>query len=231
MSQWLVGWDEGRVAMTQQVHDVLKQHLLRPDGQEDLCFAIWRPSSGRRRGTAVIERGLPKEGERNVHHNVDFESDYLLRVAGEASKTGGGIALLHSHPGGIGWQRLSEDDFLAESRNGGLARSLTGLPMIGLTMAGTGETSARFWSKVGPRAYHPDWCESTRVVGDRLFMSHNPDVRGWLPTGRALARTVSAWGPRVQSDLARLRVGVVGLGASARLLQRDSPAWAFSGSC
>lgn len=214
MSDWLGPRQELCVATTRQVHDELKAHLLREDGQEDLCFAVWRPSSGTRRGTALLERVvLPRDGERNVHGNVDFESDYLLRAAEEASVAGGGLALLHSHPGSHGWQGLSDDDFAAESRNGGLARSLTGLPMLGLTMAGAGEMSARFWCRVGPREYLPRWCESVRVVGGRLFMTYNPEQRGWLPTGPALACTVSAWGAGVQADLARLRVGVVGLGS------------------
>lgn len=213
MTGWLDRWSQTSVALTQQVHDQLRAHLLRADGQEDLCFAVWRPSSGTIRGTALIERVLlPRDGERNVHHNVSFESEYLLRAADEASSAGGGVALLHSHPGGTGWQGLSEDDFNAEGGNGGLARSLTGLPMLGLTMAGSGELSARFWAKVAPRTYEPAWCESVRVVGGRLFMSYNPTQRPSLPTGPALVRTVSAWGPSVQANLARVRVGVVGVG-------------------
>ena len=214
MSDWLEQWGELCVATTRHVHEQLKAHLLREDRQEDLCFAVWRPSSGTKRGIALLERVvLPREGERNVHGNVDFESEYLLRAAEEASIVGGGLALLHSHPGSHGWQGLSDDDFAAESRNGGLARSLTGLPMLGLPMAGTGEMSARFWYRAGPREYLPTWCESVRVVGGRLFMTYNPKQRGWLPTGPALVRTISAWGPGVQADLARLRVGVVGLGS------------------
>jgi hypothetical protein len=42
------------VAMTDTVADKLANHLLRLDGEEDLCFAIWHPSVGRTRTTAVI---------------------------------------------------------------------------------------------------------------------------------------------------------------------------------
>jgi len=196
------------------MHRELAAHVLRSDGQEDLCFAVWRPSTGAIRSTALVERAvLPLDGERNVHHNVSFESEYLLRAADEASSSGGGIALLHSHPFGAGWQGLSADDFRAESRNGGLARSLTGLPMLGLTMAGTGELSARFWERTGPRAYEPGWCESVRVVGGRLRVTRNPHLKKNEGRPAALRRTVSAWGPSVQADLARLKVGVVGAGS------------------
>lgn len=31
------------VVVTGERHDRLSAHLTRPDGQEDVCFALWRP--------------------------------------------------------------------------------------------------------------------------------------------------------------------------------------------
>ncbi|MDQ3501703.1 MAG: hypothetical protein M3488_12205, partial [Actinomycetota bacterium] len=56
------------VALTGETHARLCQHLLRDDGQEDLCLATYRPSSGRNRMTAILRDViLPQPGERDVH--------------------------------------------------------------------------------------------------------------------------------------------------------------------
>ena len=42
------------VATTTKLDEGLKRHLLRTDGQEDLCFALWHPSQGSNRQSALI---------------------------------------------------------------------------------------------------------------------------------------------------------------------------------
>src|SRR5437762_966929 len=99
------------VAMTGEVEKQLLSHLIRLDGQEDLCFALWRPSRGATRLSGlVVEPILPRKGERHVHETVSFESRYFLRAAGLASAKGSGLAVLHTHPGAVSWQRMSLDD-------------------------------------------------------------------------------------------------------------------------
>src|SRR5262245_19594156 len=98
-------------ALTTDTDHELREHLLRRDGQEDLCFALHRPSQGNRRHSFLIsEPILPVPGERTVHGNVGIRADYFLRAAGLAADAGAGLVLLHSHPGGRGWQDLSRDD-------------------------------------------------------------------------------------------------------------------------
>jgi len=201
--------------MNTSMFEQMRDHLIRNDGQEDLCFAVWRPSTGAVRNTALLVKPvLPREGERHVHGNVSFEGDYFLRAAQLAAEQGGGIALLHSHPGAIAWQGMSEDDIAAESGHAGQAMAITGFPMLGLTLAGASlRWSARFWQRVARREYQRIDCDSVRVVGDQMRMSYNPELR---PTGgyrEELLRTVSAWGEEVQADLSRLRLGVIGAGS------------------
>jgi hypothetical protein len=45
---------EGSVAMTEAISIALRDHLFRVDGQEDLCFALYRPSKGRQRFSALL---------------------------------------------------------------------------------------------------------------------------------------------------------------------------------
>ena len=44
------------VAMPDGVNAEARKHLLRADGQEDLTFALWRPSAGETRFSGLIER-------------------------------------------------------------------------------------------------------------------------------------------------------------------------------
>lgn len=207
------------VSMTSDCDRQLRKHLLRFDGQEDLCFAIWHPSQGATRMTAVVRVPiLPVAGDRNVHGNASFNPAYLERALSAAAAAGGGLALLHSHPSSQGWQGMSPDDVNAENGRAAAVLGATGFPLVGLTLAGDRTWSARFWPKVAPRTYQREFCGSVRVVGDNM-VSHFFDDLAPRPrvTGRQI-RTVSSWGPRRQENLTRLRVGVVGAGSVGGLI-------------
>lgn len=198
----------------------LASHLSRADGQEDLCFVVWRPSTGATRTTAIVaDVLLPTDGDRLVHGNVSFTSEYFLRAAALAAQAGGGLGLVHAHPRGTGWQDLSSDDYAAEAGHAAQTIALTGLPLLGLTYAsGDGGYSARLWRRTGIRQYAPAWCESIRIVGDRIQVFWNGRLRP-VPRFRPLqTRTVSAWGQAAQADLARLHIGIIGAGSVGALV-------------
>lgn len=199
------------VAMPAAVAEALSAHLDRPDRQEDVVLATYAPSTGRERTTALLRRVfLPRPGERHVHGNASFTSDYVMRVTEEAAAAGEGLVLLHSHPRGTVWQSMSKTDRVTESGYAGLGSTATRLPVIGMTWGGNGNVwSARFWFS---RTRVVD-AESVRVVGASFAPSFNPLLLPAPPTTSAQTRTVSAWGPVVQADLARLRVLVVGVGS------------------
>lgn len=200
------------VALASAIHAQAAEHLLRRDGQEDLCFAIWYPSYGRTRQSALLHRlVLPFDGERQVHGNASFEARYFERAVIEAAIAEGGLAFLHSHPA-PGWQDMSGDDIRAEQGHAAAAKGATGLPLIGLTLGTDGAWSGRFWEKVRPRTYERRWCSTVRVVGEQLRVTYMNRLLTTPRLKEELKRTVSAWGQKKQSELARLRVGVVGLG-------------------
>src|SRR4051794_20799291 len=101
--------------MTGATDALLRSHLLRADGQEDLCFVLYRRSTGLRRSTALVaEVVLPEPDERNVHGNASFNPTYFLRALRHAEDAECGLGLAHSHPAGSGWQGMSSDDVDAE---------------------------------------------------------------------------------------------------------------------
>lgn len=202
------------VAMSSDVNLAAAQHLLRSDGQEDICFALWYPSEGSSRSTALIrDLVLPGDGDRQVHGNASFFPQFFERAMGEAAAQGCGLALMHSHPGGRSWQGMSDDDFNAEHRHAAATKGATGLPLVGLTLAGSGVWSARAWEKTAPRTYEPKWCTAVRVVGHQLVVNYNDDIIRPPTFKISMDRTVSTWGERKQSDLARLHVAIVGAGS------------------
>lgn len=107
------------VAMPTASHRTLAAHLLRHYAhrrQEDLCFALWRPSEGRSRFTALVsEVILPDDNDRMLHGNVSFQGQYFERALSMAIEAGAGLVFLHSHPS-PGWQGMSRDDVVAEER-------------------------------------------------------------------------------------------------------------------
>ena len=91
------------VVMTHEANQTASEHLLQHyqqgKWQEDLCFALWRPSTGLNRKTAIIyEVILPKENERNLTGNVSFTHGYAGRTIVKARRQNAGVAFMHSHP-------------------------------------------------------------------------------------------------------------------------------------
>ena len=205
------------VAMTADVNDQARGHLLQHyqwgEDQEDLCFALWRPSTGRSRRTGLIYRIiLPLVEERNLHRNTSFEPGYLARVIALARQENAGLACMHSHPG-RGWQGMSGPDVVTERDVVAYPAGATELPLIGLTIGADGYWSARFWEKIR-RGMARQPCEKVRVIGPNACQVYFDDRLVPPPARReVLKRTIDSWGEAAQRDIARLRVGIVGLGS------------------
>lgn len=209
---------EFSVAIPAQIDGDLKEFLLRTEWQEDLTFALWNPSNGSIRITALIHDVIwPQEGDRIQHGNVAFTSQYFERVCKIAMEAGCGIALLHSHIG-PGWQDMSHDDIIAETKIAGAAESLTGLPLVGLTLGTDGTWSARFWQHVSGKKFQKQWCRNVRVIGEQLDVDFADCVVPQPQFRETFKRTVAVWGERDHSTLARLRIGIVGLGSVGNLI-------------
>ncbi len=195
-------------------HLQLLRHLIRADGQEDLCFATYNPSTGKDRFTGIVFNViLPNYGERQVHGNVSFNPKYLERALDIAHKRKEGLVFLHSHPY-PGWQGMSNDDIIAEDRMSKAAYSVTGLPLLGMTAGSDGAWSSRFWLKdtAQKRTFIKTDCSSVRVVGKQLIFTYNPSFPP--NTERKYQdRTISAWGESKQNDLSRIKISVVGVGS------------------
>ena len=190
----------------------LLTHLRRGLLQEDLCFALWSPSTGNNRTTAIVHKVvLPRDDERELHGGASFLPAYLTRSLLLARSNRCGLAFMHSHLTD-GWQDMSEPDIVAERDVLASPARTTKLPLVGLTVGTDGYWSARFWIKSDGFRRH--WCTKVRVVGkDKYSLFYNNDLLPPPPRRPALQRTYDTWGAEAQSLISRLHVGVVGLGS------------------
>ena len=203
------------VAMTSTTEEALVRRLVRDDGQEDICLATYRPSTGLLRFSALIRTVIPpRSGDRLVHGNATVTANYILRGAEAAQEDQCGLVLLHSHPGAGRWQPMSGPDRDCEASYANLVREITGLPLVGMTLATGNRTwSARHWDVGVGRAVNCTHSTNVRVIGDKLAVSWNDAVRPPPRHGNSQTRTVSAWGEQAQADLVRRSVLVVGAGS------------------
>ena len=213
MKEKATHWHE--VLLTAQVNQNacahLLQHYRRGQVQEDLCFGLWTPSTGRHRETAIVTDILtPRRGERSLHGNASFSGSYLSRATKSAIKQGQGLAFMHSHPG-PGWQDMSGPDIRAErDRIADTARA-TGKPLVGMTVGTDEHWSARFWKEDSARKTRY-WCKKVRVLKkDRLVIWRKPTTEA--RDRRKQRRTIDSWGEQKQRDLEALRIGIIGLGS------------------
>ena len=198
--------------------DHLLQHFRRGDSQEDLCFALWRPSSGQSRRSALIDEIiLPAEDERILHGGVSCQPHYFSRALRAATDKGMGLAFMHSHPG-PGWQGLNAVDAETEGDILAYPAGATNLPLVGLTLGSDGYWSARFWERDGKKMSR-SWCDKVRVVGPMSYkLFFNDNLRPPPQRRNILKRTIDSWGRKTQNDIARLKVGIVGLGSGGSVV-------------
>jgi molybdopterin/thiamine biosynthesis adenylyltransferase len=201
------------VALSADFDFEIKRRLIRKDGEEDLMFALWAPSYGNKRFTALIHTPVyPIDGDRQRHGNASFNPQYFERVCDIALAEKCGIAFLHSHPG-PGWQGMSGDDIKAEQKIMGAVAALTDLSLVGMTVGSDGTWSARMWEHITGKQFERRWCHTVRSVGRRLQVSFNDTLVPRPVFQDLFQRTVSVWGEAGHAELARLRVGILGLGS------------------
>ena len=205
------------VVMTHEANYTATEHLLRhyrqDKAQEDLCFALWRSSTGLNRKAAIVyEIILPKEGECNLTGNASFTHEYAGRAIVEARRQNAGLAFMHSHPIS-GWQDLSYLDEMAERIVLAPPARSTGQQLVGMTVGSDGYWSARFWEGRNGEP-HCQWCEKVRLVGPTSYkLQFNDNIVQPMVRREALRRTYDSWGSSAQNEISRMRVGIVGLGS------------------
>ena len=213
------------VTLTEKAHNIACNHLLshfkQNKLQEELCFALWYPCSGKGKTTALIsEIILPEDDERELHGNTSFFPHFLARSLRIAKKKKAGLAFMHSHPT-KGWQDMSGPDIIAEKNRIASPAHSTNMPLVGLTLGTDGSWSARFWVKKKNREFKRFWCDKVKVVGSCLKITFNEQAYSALQNKNILRRTIETWGLDEQLKISRMTVGIVGVGSVGSMVSEN----------
>lgn len=212
---------EFAIAIPEGINKQLTDHLIQSDGEEDLIFALWNPSYGNRRFTALIHTIVfPEEGDRQRHGNVSFNSQYLKRVNKIAMERKMGVCFLHSHPF-PGWQGMSSDDVKAETKMAPGVYTLTDQPLVGMTVGDDGTWSGRVWKHQGNGNFKMQWAHIVKSVGTSLQPSYNDKLIPKPEYRKEFKRTRTVYGEANHQKISRLRVGIVGLGSVGSIVAEN----------
>lgn len=152
--------------------------------------------------------------------HITWKTQSVVNVLKRARDENLVLALVHSHPGGLAG--FSEQDDLNESDLIQLAHNRNGIDTQILSLVVTDN-----WQWIGRLWVRPIECGSAsattnrsldliQVVGARISL-HYPE-RGRGQPSEILDRQALAFGEVLNQDLARLRVGIVGLGGTGSAL-------------
>jgi molybdopterin-synthase adenylyltransferase len=206
---------EYQIALTEGMDLELRSQLLSNLDDEDARLAIWSPAQGSSRLTAVLATIVePEPGEVKRHGNVTVENSYIERATEKARSSGRGLALIHTHPGGAGWQCPSGIDQTNERELLGRGTfGVTGQPLIGLILSGEGRWSGRFYPVDKRGTVRREECSAVRVVGKTLNIHFNPRAKPPPKMTNRQLRSRTMWGELRQADIMRLHVGIIGAGS------------------
>jgi molybdopterin-synthase adenylyltransferase len=201
------------ISIPEGVNEQLLAHLIREDGQEDLTFALWLPSEGGERFSCLVHSLIPPEkGDRQIHGNVSFNTEYFKRVCRIAMEKGMGVCFIHSHPY-PGWQGMSSDDVNAETKMAPAAFTFTDLPLVGMTVGSDGTWSGRIWNPEGNGNFKIQWAYLIKAVGKKLIAHFNYKLVSKSSYREEFKRTRTVYGADNHQKISKLTIGIVGLGS------------------
>ena len=207
-----------RLSITEDHLAVIKALVLPPDGHEGAALFLcgWSavqtdPWNGKPSIRFVSREIVPISPEdivesSDVHITVRTAS--LARTLKRARNEQLVVGYIHSHPNGPA--RFSAQDDGHEPYMAELARNRNGIntPFLSLLVTGDGQLVGRVWTADAA----PVPFETIHVIGDRFGLHYSGRLHGGTPN--AFHRQMLAFGPALIKDLAELRFGVVGAGAT-----------------
>ncbi|OFY82736.1 MAG: hypothetical protein A3F72_19895 [Bacteroidetes bacterium RIFCSPLOWO2_12_FULL_35_15] len=201
------------ITIQEEHYSNLKNHLLQEDGKERVAFII----CGRSLVIDNEDRLLTKEihilSENDLLssecYQVSWNNNHFIKVLAKAESKNFAVILIHNHPKGVN-HFSSVDDIgehhlfkLAFNRNGG------NRPHASLIMMPDGSLIGRVWK---PDLSHEP-ISKIRIIGESFRINY-PDRTSSFKSPEAFNRQQLAFGNSLVQDLSKLKISIVGAGAT-----------------
>jgi molybdopterin/thiamine biosynthesis adenylyltransferase len=201
------------LTIQEQHYMELKRHLIREDGKERVAFII----CGRSLVNGIEERLLTKDvhivsetdllsSEKN---QVSWNNNHFIKILGKAESKNYALVLVHNHPQGFDHFSSVDDRGeyhlfkLAFNRNGGSGSHGS------IIMMPDGSLIGRVWK--------PDLSNEPiskiRIIG-KSFKLNYPGRTSSFKSPEAFNRQQLAFGSSLVQDLSKLKIAIVGAGAT-----------------
>lgn len=209
----------------------LQEFLLPESGHEGVAYLLCSetnikadPWTGKTHRKFISYEVIPVQQEEILSsspEHITWGTRSFVNALKRAQEKGMTVALIHSHPGGLGafsdQDNANEPDLvkLTQNRNGNAALLLSLLVTPDKSLIG------RIWES--PTEWTP--LDLIRVVGDRIHL-HYPD-RGKGEASNILQRQALAFGDILNQDISKLRIGIVGAGGTGSAIAMLLPGLGF----
>lgn len=204
-----------RYSITIQEHHYveLKDHLLNGDSNEHVAFII----CGRSLVDGEEERLLSREVivlddvklTESEPAKVSWDNKHFIEVLKKAESKNFSVVLIHNHP--EGFNQFSEIDDKGEKELFQLAFNRNGYNAIhaSLIMLSDGNLIGRVWKTDLSNVQ----ISLIRIIGKRIVLNY-PDKTNDYATPEVFNRQQLAFGKALVQDLSKLKISVVGAGAT-----------------
>ncbi|MDO9185867.1 MAG: ThiF family adenylyltransferase [Bacteroidia bacterium] len=206
------------LTLTQEHYDQLKNHLIREDGLERVAYIlcgrsflennIWDEEHEERFLSREIITVPDEELIESEKYKVTWDTNSFLAVLKKAESKNFAIAVVHNHPTGVNHFSSVDDEHepalfkLAFNRNGGTRAHLS------LIITPDGNLIGRAWD-CNLRSTDLSFI---RILGDNYKFLYPHQKK--FHTHEAFHRQQLAFGKTLIQDLSKLKVGIVGCGAT-----------------
>lgn len=197
---------EFHLKISQYHHDLLKQHLISPDGKESAAVALCgRYNTSTRNELLVHEVIMIPNNECTIRESeiLRWSTKRAIPFFEKVSKHNFALLKMHSHPGGYDKFSSVDDNSDQEFFNSVFGWSQTNDPHASAIMLPGGEIICRF--------FMPDMCpvniDKVSIIGDEIHSQNNSTI---LEIDEYHQRTIQAFGEKTYSILKSLKIGVLG---------------------
>ena len=201
------------VTIQKQHYLQLQEHFLQEDGKERVAFIVCGRSIVNNKEERFLTREVcildDKDLLSSETYQVSWNNNHFINILNIAESKFFAVAVVHNHPQGISHFSSVDDNGeyhlfrLAFNRNGG------NRPHVSLVIMPDGSIFGRAWM--------PDLSNIpisiVRIIGESIKL-HYPERTAFYESPEAFNRQQLAFGNSLIQDLSKLKVSVVGVGAT-----------------